>query len=51
VHYASPAAQALLGRAPESLLGTSVFGLIHPDDLGTASAEFKRDPRDGTWRR
>jgi diguanylate cyclase (GGDEF)-like protein/PAS domain S-box-containing protein len=41
VHYASPAAQTLLGRAPESLIGMAVFDLIHPDDLAAARAEFE----------
>lgn len=40
IHYASPAAQSLLGREPDSLLGTSVFDAIHPDDRPVAGAEF-----------
>jgi len=40
VHYASPAAQRLLGVAPEQLLHTSVFDWLHPDDVATALAEL-----------
>ncbi len=41
VHYASPAAAVLLGRAPEFLVGTSVFDLVHADDVANARAEFE----------
>lgn len=64
IHYASPAPQGLLGRAPEDLEGTDLYALVHPDDvararaaLGTAAASGRADealirPRhgDGSWR-
>jgi diguanylate cyclase (GGDEF)-like protein/PAS domain S-box-containing protein len=31
--YVSPACTALLGYAPDDLLGRSIFDLLHPDDL------------------
>jgi PAS domain S-box-containing protein len=40
VSYASPAAQRLLGHAPEALLHTCVFDWLHPDDLDAALAEL-----------
>ena len=39
VHYASPASMALLGRAPDTLLGTTVFQWMHPDDVESARRE------------
>jgi PAS domain S-box-containing protein len=62
--YASPAAEQVLGRAPEALLGTSGFELVHPDDLDEvvetfgmlaaepgrrARVEFRYERPDGTW--
>jgi len=40
VSYASPAAQRLLGHAPEALLHTCVFDWLHPDDVAAALAEL-----------
>lgn len=35
--YASPAATLLLGRSPESLVGSNALDLLHPDDLAIAA--------------
>ena len=35
--YVSPAATLMLGRHPESLLGTNGLDLVHPDDLAVAA--------------
>ncbi|OGA98566.1 MAG: hypothetical protein A3E25_18045 [Burkholderiales bacterium RIFCSPHIGHO2_12_FULL_69_20] len=40
VLYASQAALALLGRAPQALLGEFLFDWMHPDDRDLARAEF-----------
>ena len=40
VSYASPAAQRLLGLAPQALLGTRTFDWLHPDDVASALAEM-----------
>ncbi len=40
IRFASPAAQAILGRAPESLIGMAPAALVRPDDLGTIQAAF-----------
>ncbi len=40
VSYASPAAQRLVGFAPEELLGSCVFDWLHPDDLELAQREM-----------
>ena len=42
ITYASPAAESLLGCAPEALEGRSTFEFIHPDDLGRAKEAFGR---------
>ncbi|HEY2032865.1 MAG TPA: PAS domain-containing sensor histidine kinase [Rhizomicrobium sp.] len=34
IRFASPAAQTILGRTPESLLGLAPSALVHPEDLG-----------------
>ncbi len=39
--YASPATERLLGLEVEPLLGTSLFALIHPDDLERALHGFE----------
>ena len=64
--YVSPAAQAVLGYAPEALVGTSFMTLVHADDLPAVNAALARmlsDPtrsetltlrvrrQDGVWRR
>ncbi|HKD20359.1 MAG TPA: PAS domain-containing sensor histidine kinase, partial [Rhizomicrobium sp.] len=35
IRFASPAAQSMLGRTPDSLLGTAPAALVHPEDLKT----------------
>jgi cell cycle sensor histidine kinase DivJ len=40
IRFASPAAQTMLGRAPESLVGLAPAALVHPDDLKTIQAAF-----------
>ena len=65
VRFENPAAHQLLGYQPDELIGRSVFDLIHPEDrpvvlqafLGvleqpgqTASAEFRFQNKDGSWR-
>ena len=65
LRYVSPAAEAVLGYAPEEVVGTSIFDYVHPDDLSRASAalaetlvapgglpplEFRARRADGAWR-
>jgi cell cycle sensor histidine kinase DivJ len=38
IRFASPAAQTILGRTPESLLGLAPSALVHPEDLGAMQA-------------
>jgi PAS domain S-box-containing protein len=38
VLYISPASEALLGIAPDDLVGRSIFGFVHPDDLAMVAA-------------
>ena len=38
VRFASPATHALLGRAPEEILGLAPAELVHPDDLKAVQA-------------
>jgi cell cycle sensor histidine kinase DivJ len=38
IRFASPAAQTILGRTPESLLGLAPSALVHPGDLGAMQA-------------
>ena len=38
--YASPAHERVLGYPPKSLVGTSVFQLVHPADLARVQAEI-----------
>jgi cell cycle sensor histidine kinase DivJ len=40
IRFASPAAQTLLGIAPEALVGHAPSALVHPDDLKTMQAAF-----------
>ena len=40
IRFASPAAQAMLGRAPEGLIGLAPAALVHPDDLRAIQAAF-----------
>ena len=35
IRFASPAAQTMLGRTPDSLVGLAPAALVHPDDLST----------------
>jgi PAS domain S-box-containing protein len=61
--YASPSFQHVLGYRPLTLLGTSMFDLVHPDDLArvreqwayfttpvTTQAIFRARHADGGWR-
>jgi len=36
IRYASPSMVAVLGHDPLKLVGTSIVGLLHPDDVGNA---------------
>jgi len=45
--YASPSYEALLGLAPQSLLGRVATELIHPDDLQAAGSTFIRSFTEG----
>jgi PAS domain S-box-containing protein len=38
--YANAAAEAVLGYAPETELGRSMFELVHPEDLDSVTASF-----------
>ena len=40
VTYQSPAVERMLGYDPGSIIGTSPFDLVHPDDLETVQASF-----------
>ncbi len=40
IHYASPSHQAILGYAPEQLLGTQLFAFMHPGDLARVQERF-----------
>ncbi len=40
IRFASPAARALLGREPESLLGLAAMSLAHGEDLKTLQSAF-----------
>ena len=40
--YVSPACRRLLGREPADLLSTSVFDLVHPEDIRSVQFEFSR---------
>lgn len=65
VQYVSPSITRLLGYAPDALIGTSTFDLIHPDDVAlmqqvfgrivatpgaTETAEYRLRGKDGLWR-
>jgi len=38
--YASPAALPILGVSPEQIVGTTPFGIIHPEDIQRAADSF-----------
>jgi cell cycle sensor histidine kinase DivJ len=40
IRFASPAAQTILGTAPDDLLGLAPAALVHPDDLKAMQAAF-----------
>jgi cell cycle sensor histidine kinase DivJ len=42
IRYASPAAMALLGVEPDSLVGQAPTALVHPDDLKSMQSVFVR---------
>jgi|GEM_PF-4396777 len=65
IRYASPAVTRMLGYAPDELVGTDVFALVHPDDAPRTrkalalsirtptiaiSLEYRCRHRDGSWR-
>jgi diguanylate cyclase (GGDEF)-like protein/PAS domain S-box-containing protein len=65
VRFENPAAEQLLGHEPNEMIGRWVFDFIHPDDRPaalrafqevlarpdqTASAEFRFQHNDGSWR-
>jgi diguanylate cyclase (GGDEF)-like protein/PAS domain S-box-containing protein len=65
ITFESPSVLRVLGYAPEDLVGTSIFGYIHPDDLGrvhevfgalildtvqSSAVEVRFRHRDGRWR-
>jgi diguanylate cyclase (GGDEF)-like protein/PAS domain S-box-containing protein len=41
VRYASPSVLALVGLAPEAVVGTAYAGLVHPDDAAATLAAFR----------
>jgi PAS domain S-box-containing protein len=42
VVYASPAAQRILGYAPDEMVGMTTLDLVHPEDVETAAATFEQ---------
>lgn len=42
IQYLTPGAVLLLGYEPSSVLGSSVFSFLHPDDVGAASSLFEQ---------
>lgn len=40
IHYVTPSVERVLGYQPEELIGDSIFGYVHPDDLEQASSIF-----------
>jgi len=46
IRYASPSHQRLLGYAPADLVGRSIFGFMHPDDVPHAQAQAHVQTRD-----
>jgi PAS domain S-box-containing protein len=40
--YVSPSAQAVLGLAPATLIGSRFSDVVHPDDLSQATLDFER---------
>jgi diguanylate cyclase (GGDEF)-like protein/PAS domain S-box-containing protein len=40
ITYCNPGARRLFGREPASLLGKSLWGFVHPDDVGRAMKTF-----------
>ncbi len=40
IRYANPSYESVLGYEPDRLLGTSIFDLVHPDDLEQTLAIF-----------
>jgi diguanylate cyclase (GGDEF)-like protein/PAS domain S-box-containing protein len=42
VIYQSPAAESVLGRAPDAVVGHLLSEFVHPDDLLTAQAQFTK---------
>jgi diguanylate cyclase (GGDEF)-like protein/PAS domain S-box-containing protein len=65
VSYVNPAVEAMLGYAPEEVVGTCVFDYVHPEDAGRAVAalaesletsgalppvKFRARRADGSWR-
>ena len=45
--YLSPAVQAILGYAPEELVGSKTFAIIHPDDHASVASNFARYIKNG----
>ena len=43
--WGSPSSAALLGHDPTAMVGTNVFGLVHPDDLGYAAGALQETAR------
>ena len=48
--YANPSAHGILGRAPDTLAGTAVLGMIHPDDRPRAERALLHPPPHGEFR-
>ena len=40
--FASPSCQSILGYEADELMGTSVYGMVHPDDITTVRDEVAR---------
>ncbi|MBI2704384.1 MAG: EAL domain-containing protein [Actinobacteria bacterium] len=51
VSWASPSVRARLGYEPEEIIGESVFGFVHPDQVELARAEWSLVAAEGTQER
>ena len=48
--YVSPSSLALLGYSPDQMLGTSIFSIVHPDDINGGVIQFTKVVQHGELR-